>query len=279
MTDPTEAPEMVVDPTGELRRLGCLLPPAGFVCTFPVFEDAVPLLSDTQIEDIAKSGSADGRAKFDASWIQDQKSHGSCNGFAAAMALSRARVRRGLDKVILSGAYLYSLMNRGRDQGSTLDDGMKLLQERGCATAATVGWDAIYPSRYDRAKADAEAARFKGFECYQARTRQGLFSGLALGFDAVVAVHAGNRFMRVDAEGVAGVDGGPGNHAVLADGIYWTARGVTATGANSWNTTYGANGRMGLTWDHFAQTTQYHPFFLIRSTGDDPSGTNPPAAV
>ena len=271
--------ELIVDGAGEPRRLGCLLPPAGFVSALPAFEDRVPLLKDTEIQDIAKSGVMDGRKKFDPSFIKDQKSHGSCNGFAGAMALTRARIRRGLDRVDLSGAYLYSLINGGRDQGSMLDDGMQAIQERGVATADTVGWDAIYPSRYDRAKADAEAKRFRGFECYAVKTPAGLFSAAALGFDLVVAVHVGNRFMKVDSEGVAGVDNGPGNHAVGADGIVWAKGGPHLTGFNSWNRTYGADGRMLMGWDHFAQPFEHHVFYAIRSTGDDAGGTNPPAAA
>lgn len=269
---------IVTDDTGAVRTLGCLLPPSGFVSAFPAFEDAVKPLSDAEIRDVAKSGDADGRKRFDSSWIQDQKSHGSCNGFAGAMALSRARVRRGLDRVILSGAYLYSLINGGRDQGSMLDDGMREMQARGIATQETVGWDAIYPSRYDRAKADAEAARFKGFECYAVKTPAGLFSAAAMNFDLVVAVHVASRFMRVDSDGVAGVDRGPGNHAVGADGLVWV-NGPTLTGFNSWNRSYGVDGRMLLTWDHFAGTLGNHVFYAIRSTGDDPQGSNPPAAM
>ena len=268
----------IVDGAGEIRKLGCLLPPAGFVSSFPVFEDAVPQLSDLEVEDIAKSGVMDGRKKFDSTWIADQKSHGSCNGWAGAMALSRARVRRGLERVMLSGSYLYSLINGGSDNGSMLEDGMKTMQSRGIATAATVGWDQIYPSQYDRAKADAEAARFKGFECYAVKTKQGLFSAAALGFDVVVAVHVGNRFMNVDANGVAGADSGPGNHAVGADGIIWIGGRPYLTGFNSWNLSYGAQGRMNMGWEHFEQPFGYHVFYAIRSTGDDPSGHNPPSA-
>lgn len=274
----SDALDYQVDATGELRRMGCLLPPAGFVSSFPAFEDKIPLLEDADIKRIAQSGDADGRNKFDVTWIQDQRSHGSCNGFAGAMALSRARVRRGLERVTLSGAYLYSLINGGQDRGSALEDGMRALAERGCATLATVGWDAVFPSQYDRAKADAEAARFRAFECYAVKSLQGLWSALALGFDCVVAVHAGSNFMRVNSQGVAGVDNGPGNHAVLCDGLTWEGGELVGTGANSWNVNYGVNGRMGLRAAHFAQTFSRHVFFALRSTSDDPNGNNPPAA-
>jgi hypothetical protein len=247
---------------------------------FPLYESSGPMLTDAQIEDIAKSGTARGRDRFDESWIGNQRDKGSCNGWAGAKVLQRARVRRGLPRVNLSGAYLYSLINGGRDNGSMLDDGMAAIQSRGVATEETVPWDRIYPSQYDRAKADAEAVKYKGFECYAVRTRAALFSALALGFDCVVAVHADNGFMQVDADAVAGGGNGPGNHAVGADGIYWSPRRnrPVADGYNSWSLTYGVRGRMGLDWNaHFAPTTQYHQFFACRSTTDG-GDSFPPAA-
>lgn len=273
-----EAPDIHVDCTGELRRLGCLLPPDGFVSAFPVFEDAVPQLSEADILEIARSGVMDGRKRFDKSFVKNQRSHGSCNGFAGAMALTRARIRRGLPRVDLSGAYMYSLINGGQDRGSALDDGMKVL-ERGVCTEETVGWDSVFRTQYDTAKADAEAKRFRGFECYQTRTRLGVFTAAALGFDLVIAVHVGRNFDQLDSEGRHGVDRGPGNHAVLADGITCVGGNKPAlTDTNSWATTWGHEGRMLSTWEALEETTRYHAFYAIRSTGDDPSGNNPPAA-
>lgn len=250
--------------------------PTSLATAFSAYEADGPMFEWDQIEAIAKAGGDRGRDRFDISWIKNQRSHGSCNGFAGALALSRSRVRRGLERVDLSGAYLYSLINGGRDQGSLLEDGLRVMQSRGVATEQTVAWDAIYPGRYDRSKADAEAARFRGFECYAVRSDRGLFSALAAGFDCVVAVHADSGFMRLDSRGVAGGGNGPGNHAVLVDGLWWDGE-VIADGVNSWGTSYGDQGRMGLSWKrHFARTTQYHLFYAIRSTSDDPQGSNPP---
>lgn len=254
--------------------------PLSLMTAFPLYEDAGPMLTDSQIEEAAKSGTCRGSTRFDSSWIGNQRNHGSCNGFAGAKALQRARVRRGLPRVNLSGAYLYSLINGGRDNGSMLDDGMAAIQSRGVATEETVPWNKIYPGQYDRAKADAEAATNKAFECYAVRTRGALFSALASGFDCVVAVHADNGFMQVDADGVAGGGNGPGNHAVGADGLFWSARRgrPVADGFNSWDVSYGVQGRMGLDWNaHFAPTTVHHLFYAIRSTTD--GGDSPPAAT
>lgn len=255
-----------------------LLIPASLSTAFPVYEDAGPMLTDEQVVAVAKLRSKHGGDRFGSGYIKNQRNHGSCQGFASAAAVTRARVRRGLARVDLSGAYAYSLVNGGRDQGSMLEDGMAACAAKGYATEATVGWDAIYPSRYDRAKADAEAARFRAFEVYAVRSAAGLFSALAGGFDCVVAVHADSEFMRLDARGVAQGGSGPGNHAVGCDDLWWDGE-LIAAGYNSWDVTYGFQGRMGLTWNrHFGPTTRYHVFYAIRSTSDDPQGDNPPVA-
>jgi hypothetical protein len=263
MSDP-----IVID--GDPKGCGLLMPAIPCSTTFPVWEDRLPLWSESEIVDIARSGLMDGKKLFPTDWIQDQRDKGSCNGFAGASALSRARVRRGLSRVDLSGAYLYSLINWGRDTGSLLNDGMAAMQTRGIATAETVKWDQIYPRLYDQSKADAEAALYRAFECYAVKTIQGLWTALAAGWDCVVAVHAGNAFMRVGTDDVVGVDAGPGYHAVMADGLYYSSRlgQLVACGVNSWGTRYGVGGRMGLTESHFRQTLQHHAFYAVRSTTD-----------
>lgn len=257
---------------GRKRKLGTLKPPTGFVSSLPLFEAAVEPLDDSTLLRIAKSNSATGRTMFDSSWIMDQGQYGSCNGWAGASALSRARVRRGLKRVNLSGAYLYSLINGGRDNGSMLDDGMRTLQSRGCATLDSVKSNQIYPSKYDRKKADREAAKHKAFECYQITSREGLWTALALGFDVVVAVHAGNAFSNIDRNGIAGVNNGNGNHAVMADGLLYAGGEIVADGANSWGTRWGDVGRMLLRWKHFERTIGVHSFYAIRSSTDGDDG-------
>jgi hypothetical protein len=263
---------------GSIVGTGLLIPAttASFAPDLPVTL-RMPM---NDILDIAKRRNRNsGVGKFDSSWIRNQGSYGSCQGFASAWALGRARVRRGLDRVNLSGAYLYSLVNGGRDVGSTLDSGMEAITRYGVALESTVPVNGVFRNRYNTSVADAEAARFKGFECYAVRSELDLFSALALGFDCIVAVHADNGFNSLDGRGVARGGSGPGNHAVGADELWFDGE-LIASGVNSWGLSYGDQGRMGLTWkQHFQHTTRYHPFYAIRSTLDDPSGTNPPVAA
>lgn len=256
-----------------------LLLPENLTSAFPSYASAGPMLSLDKIKEIASTNPKGGRILFGKKWIKYQRNYGSCQGFASALASSRARVRRGLAPVFLSGAYAYSLVNGGVDRGSTLENGMKACQQ-GYATEETVPWDKVYRTRYNTNKADEEAKRFKAFEVYFASSELELFSGLACGFDAVVAVHAGRNFMKVNSEGIAGRDRGPGNHAVGADGLYLVGDTLVADGFNSWDITYGEEGRMGMTWeDHFDMVSGNHLFYLLRSSLDDPQGDNPPMAI
>ena len=271
-----EAIDVILD--GTIRKLGTIPQADGFVNEFPAYADAGhPMFTLDELRQYAGTIDTTGRSKFDSSWSKDQKSHGSCNGYAGAAALSRARVRRRLPRVDLSGAYLYSLINGGKDRGSLLNDGMNAIQQHGICTEATVGWDAIYPNRQP-AGAAAEAKRFVAHECYGLHSEEELFSALMAGFDCVVAVDVDNSFMKLDGSGVAGGGRGPGNHAINLDGYKVLSDGtLAADNLGSWGVNVHDKGRCWLTWRrHFAQTVKKHGFYAIRSASDDPQGENPP---
>jgi len=259
-------------------QLGCLAPPAGFVSSIPVFGETVETLDRRTLERLAKSPVATGRTIFSSDMIINQGRYGSCNGCAGAMALTRARIRRGLSRVDLSGSYLYSLINGGRDNGSTLDDGMRAIQERGVARAETVPLTKIYRSQYDTAAADREARRYRAFECYRCATIDELWTALALGWDCVVVVQAGNNFGNLDRNGIAGFSRGRGNHAVSGDGLLWAGGEIVTDSYNSWGTGFGERGRMLLAERHFEQTIDVHSFYAIRSATDS-GDEQPPRPV
>jgi len=253
--------------TGELRRLGSLCPPDGFVSSFNTFEDEHPVWTDEQILSVITDPNRTPRRQmFGPSWVQDQKNHGSCNGFAGAGALSKARYLRGIqDKLILSGAFLYSLINGNRDNGSMLEDGLKAIQKHGVCPESLVPWNKIY-QRDQPANAPAEAAKHKGLACYAVQTKQGFRTALAAGFPVIVAVHAGSRFQTLNPYGIAGVDPGRGNHAVHCDDICIVNGVEVYDHQNSWGTRYGQSGRSYLTWNSFSQTFGTHVFYAVAST-------------
>ena len=254
------------DSTGELRRCGSLQKPPGFVSSFRVFEDERPVWSDEEIiKALRAPGRRIAREVFGDKWIQNQRSHGSCNGYAAAAALSRARWLRGIqDGLILSGAYIYSLINGGRDQGSMLEDGLRVIQSHGAPPESLVPWNMIYP-RMQPPSAREEAAKRKGLDAYLVKSLQGLKTALAAGYPCIVAVQAGSNFDR-QTEGVSGVDRGGGNHAVCCDDLVYRDGVFLYDDPNSWSLNWGTRGRTYLIDKHFAQTFDQHGFYAIPST-------------
>lgn len=270
-------------PDGSVVGTGLKMPDKPRVTAFAPY--AGPMYTYEELRNLAV-GRKLGSGPFDKTWVKDQKSHGSCNGFMAASMLSKARFRRGLKRVDLGGAYIYSLINDNQDNGSMLEDGMRVIQERGCATEKTVGWDQIYRNRYDTKKADEEASNYKAFECYALARGDDpeleIFSAIAAGFDVGVAVHVTSRFYTLDSRGVCGLGNGPGNHAVPGDHYYLDPNTgeLILDMPNSWNTTFGIDGRGGLTWKaHMRYTHKYHVFYAIRSTLDSKGDTDNPPVV
>jgi hypothetical protein len=270
-------------PDGTQTRLGCLVP-AEFPTHHPKFSDRHAMFTMDQIRQrLANMPTGLGRRLVfnGQKWIRNQRTFGSCNGFSTALALSRARVFRGLetpeDAVILSGADAYSQMNGGRDNGSHLAAGLKVCAEGGIAPESLVPWNHVYDHQISAA-AKAERVKYKGFEPEAVDTEEELANGLLLGFPAVVAVHVAGSFDRLDGRGVSMGPNGPGNHSVGIDDLRLAPDGTIEFDMfNSWDTTWGDSGRCRLTWNrHFRETVRYHRFWILRSTID--GGDSPPVA-
>lgn len=243
---------------------------------FAAYESAQPMLTVAEIEKLVTSENrTPARKRFPAEqWIRNQGGRGSCNGYAGAWALARARVMAGLPFEALSGEYLYSMINGGRDSGSMLDDGMQAITEKGVARESLVRHESYLWSQMSQ-EARADAPRFKAFECYAARTELGLASGLALGFVGVVAVHASNAWGTLS-NGVSRRSLGPGNHAVVCQDVLVNNGRLLFDIANSWGRRWGDDGQAFNTWaDHFVEPVRNHVFYLIRGVTDDPQNPAP----
>lgn len=239
--------------------------------TFSAYRTSQPILSKDQIRQIVTHPDrSPARIRFPSKqFIRNQGRRGSCNGYAGAWALARARVAAGLPFVPLSGEYLYSLINGGRDSGSMLDDGMHALQEKGIARESLVKHES-YLFNEMSAEARADAPNFKGFECYRADDESELASGLALGFVGVVAVHASRSYQQLDSRGVRLASSGPGNHAVGVQDVRISPTGeLEFDEFGSWGLNNGQDGCAWITWlRHLQPTQEYHAFYLIRAATD-----------
>jgi len=248
-----------------------LLVPKQRPMTFAAYRQTQQVLSKDQIRQIISNPDrTPARVRFPSEqFIRSQGRRGSCNGYAGAWALARARVAAGLPFVPLSGEYLYSLINGGRDSGSMLDDGMVALQEKGVARESLVKHESyLYREMTDQARKDA--VNHKGFECYRADDESELASGLAYGFIGVVAVHANRSYQGLDSRGVRGKSLGPGNHAVGVQDVRISPDGEFEFDEfGSWGRKNGQDGCAWLTWSkHLRSTIENHVFYLIRAASD-----------
>jgi len=263
--------EPIIDKSGQIRRCGTLTVPPNFVSAFPAFDTAGRIYNDDEIKRLISDPSRiPSRITYDSSWTLDQHQFGSCQGHGCASALARARYKRGLSKLLLSGAYAYSKVNGGRDNGSALEDGLRAVSQYGICPLDLVPYNQIYANLQPKS-ADAEAAKHKGLLAFAitgasaAEKRQGLRSALAAGWPCVVAVSVGSRFDTLR-NGICGVDGGVGNHAVCVDDLRIVNGTEVFDMNNSWGTSFGEMGRGYLVWDHFVQTIGNHTFYAIAST-------------
>lgn len=265
----TQELEEFADIHGNLRRCGSLAPPAGFVSSFQTWESERPVWDDSDIRRALTDSNRTPRRKiFGTRWMQNQRNHGSCNGYAGAGGLSKARWLRGItDGIILSGAFLYSLINGGRDQGSMLEDGLNRITVDGLPPEDLVPWNQIYPNQQPR-EAREIAKKRRGLIAYACQTKQGFRTAMAAGYPCIVAVHAGSRWQRQNAQGISGVDNGRGNHAVHCDDAAIIGGQEVYDLCNSWGTGFCDDGRTYVTWDSFEQTFGIHTFYAIASTED-----------
>lgn len=276
--------DTITTPDGTERLLGCLLP-TSFPTSAPKFADtfAREMMTLDQIRATLENRDPMwGRRKRFAGtkYIREQHQFGSCNGWSTAGNLSRMRELRGEPYVCLSGADAYSQMNGGRDNGSVLADGMKIVETNGIAPEDLVPFDHIYTRQISSA-ARAARARFKGFTTYAVDEEAELATALILGRVAIVAVHASNAYMSEDADGVCLPSNGPGNHSTGVQDIRMQPDGtLNYDEFGSWGLSNHTDGYTWLTWArHFRETVKYHRFWVMVSTTDDPAdGSTPPVA-
>lgn len=252
--------------------LGLQFPGVKTQC-FPTLATMTPLLSMDEIKRLVESSDFKfGRAHFDDSWLTNQNGFGSCAAYAGSSALAKSRVMGGQKRVDLSGDYLYSLTNGGRDRGSMLDDNMRAMMTRGVATKETVPLGGIYPRKYDKAKADAEAARFRGHELYAVPDEQSLATALALRIPVVIAIHVGSSWRKQNGDVLIG-NSGPGNHSEHLDDIRYNRQ------AGRLEYREGSSHKRPYFWaywsKHFSQPSRYHQFYAVPSALTDPQGDNP----
>lgn len=272
--------DIIIDADGIERRNGTLLPEPGYVCEFPptVGAPGFPNWSDAEIAEVIADPN---RRKPDIiyraseGYILDQGSTSACAGYATAGALMRARVARGLPKIIMSGSFVYANSKpNGQDNGSTLDANMQTIVKYGSCRTELCGQSSIQKSQLTNA-AYADASMHKGLAVYHCPDKRAFRTGVAAGYNCNVVVSAGSKFSKFTKLNVdrpcnlrAGVDSGNGNHSVLCvDMIDYQGEELFCI-VNSWKASWGAGGMAWVSWDSFATPFNYHPFFFVTSSAE-----------
>ena len=269
-------------PDGTEVRTGNQVPET-LPLSFSEYPDSDLLPLDQIAEIIRDPRRKTARDVFRDDWILNQGRRSSCNPYAVAGALSRIRHRMGMEPVQFGPEFLYALINRGRDQGSLLDEGMVAVTEHGICPREMIPYEA-YRQQDVSMEARRVAKAYRAFECYRLPTSSlkklwhSMVSAVCRNETIVLAVHVGNRFMAT--KEVAGVDRGPGNHAVGADdaiiqGNPTDVMSIQLDMFNSWGMSFGDRGRCLLTPRHVEEPMKYHAIYAVRSATGDPNADNP----
>lgn len=263
-----------VEEGGERRYLANLSPPFRMLAA-PTFgdgdnEELVPEEEWDGLIDRLPPGPEDPFLTY----VHDQDGVGQCNCDAVVAVLESTRVKQGLPFVKLSPADVYVRINGGRDQGSTLEDGLDEARGRGVGTAATCG---LIWQRGQRQADDAERKRFRTIEWAHCPTFKHVMSAALKGRFLVSGIMWYNNY-KPAADGWLPErgTGSPGGHAIMG---YKPARKGKRYGIwhqNSWTGAYGVGGRMILGQEQYGQSIG--GWWCCRAVTDE-GGVVPPAAA
>jgi hypothetical protein len=204
MARKTDLPTIVDPFTGETRVLGSLPSDPRLVASLPPYTGEV--LPESELRDFNDF-------PYKHIKIKDQDGFGACNGHAAATAAEMARFVQGMDHVPLSAWYVYAILCNGVDRGSNILQAYQLTSEKGVAPESSVNYGIINPRKLTADSHEA-AGRFRVEigETYQ--TWRQIVSAVMLREAMNLSVCVGRNYNNLDADGVVGVDRGPGNHAI-----------------------------------------------------------------
>lgn len=172
--------------------------------------------------------------------VHDQNGIGCCNASATVAAMESARLIAGLPAVSLSAGDLYGRINGGRDQGSFLEDGLRVSMDEGVASINTCDY-----LEWRKKSRDQEEDRkfYRVLEAFLCPTFDACFSAVLRGCRLISGVMWYDSY-EPDSDGwLPRGTGGGGGHAVFG---YKATRRRGEYGIwhqNSWASRWGKNGR------------------------------------
>lgn len=224
---------------GEERAMGCIIEKPKLQWTEFGSAETIPIIKREQWKEVDLSTFLGP--------VHDQDGRGQCNASATCTAIEFGRNQSGLSYTYLSAGDLYSLINGGRDNGSTLEDGLAMAMSTGVAEAASVPY--IWNGRVDNsAVVKAQRAKYRVTEAYLCPSFDAMASAVQQGFILVEGLYWYNNF-KVDRDGwlPAKGTGGAGGHALAGYGLAKRGDVWGIKTRNSWGPTWGnsADGSLG----------------------------------
>lgn len=263
--------EEIEDQFGVIRRMGSMPGFAPANSGLVQFSKAFKLWTVDECRKAIGLKTARADELFPGEGEEDQHSHGSCGGYAAANASWRSAYAGGNTKLTKrSGSYAYSLANHNADNGSALYEVWQQIQIYGIPSLASCGWDLIYRSQTQ--KFDGEAKLFIPDNPLLVSEWDEFLTAAAGPFNLVVALQVGRNFERLTGD-MLGVDQGPGNHAVCQDDVRLTdAGGFQFKIIMDWGLRHGVQGCGWVDERHLRDKMQYHQFYAFPygQWGNDP---------
>lgn len=184
------------------------------------------------------------RNTLDKKFVVNQHSCSGCTGFSAAHLLMRLRALRGMTFQELSGAFVYSQINGGHDNGSVIVEALSVLTEVGTCLRAEFDFPKIFDNQVP-AQAKRTASRFKLAKGITFDTFEEAATAIQMGFVVQFPIQVGSNFEKFS-NGIAGYANGYGNHSVGADGMDFINGRWVLDVPNTWGDAWGpfANGRV-----------------------------------
>lgn len=262
----------IVLPDGSTRRLGNVRPPTGLTRAWSIYgttpqANLVPRSAwPSRVEEAGNNLDSN-----DLPPVHDQDGIGMCNCSATAGALESARMKQGLPYVKLSAGDLYHRISGGRDQGSTLEDGIAEAMANGVASVGVVPY---LDWRGNHADAAADRKRFRVLEAFLCPTFDHCASAVLEGFDLITGILWYDSYTP-DSEGWLPRPGGSsGGHAIHGYKLVSRGGAFGIAHENSWGTTWGVGGRFVIPEDRYDNAIG--GWWAVRAVVDEGGQMPPP---
>jgi hypothetical protein len=210
--------------------------------------------------------------------IRDQGQHGSCVGHGAGSNFQKRWSIKNGTQVLFSPCFIYALGNGGRDAGMVISDALDILTQYGICHEDEFPEGHIWKQQIP-AKAYETAKRYRATDSHHCQSYDEIMTTVLEDGACTYGIYVGRDFNNLNSEGVApAYPRRTGNHCVYGDGLILLRDGsIGLDTPNSWDTSWGINGRCVLTERHFDGTDP--DAFGIDVTAEDPQETNLPPKV